>query len=456
MAKEFSFDELDKTMTKIDPLGSVMTENQFSKIDEYIGTGNYLLNAQISGSIFKGIPNSRSIAYTGVSGVGKTFIILNAVREAQKMGYYVIYGDSEAAVDEDLMIKFGIDPKRVRYQPLKTVLGARHFIANLCATLKEKKKAGFTTPKLMMVIDSVGNLGTEKENNDAMSGSEKKDFTKQANLKSLFRIITTDLAELKIPLVLSNHVYASMSMFSPGNVQSGGSGMIYAASIILEFMKAGLKDGDEEAPEGQSKTGIIVTSKIVKNRFTKPLPVKFHISFYKGMNPFVGLENYISWETCGIERGELTEEILEIPQFEADGVTPKMYRGKQRVERTKTGNLKFTPDQKSKFYAVKHLGRNIKGSGIFHPDVFTKEVLEKIDEVIKPIFELPRITSDDVELMDLLDMTQSAEETENANDDANLLAIPVQPDSLNQEHGGIGQNILAESKEETREAEVQV
>ena len=68
MAKQFSFDELDGAMSKIDSLGSKMSVNQYSKIDEWIGTGNYLLNAQISGSIFKGIPNSRSIVFSGVSG----------------------------------------------------------------------------------------------------------------------------------------------------------------------------------------------------------------------------------------------------------------------------------------------------------------------------------------------------------------------------------------------------
>ena len=222
MAKQFSFDELDKSMSKIDPLGSVMTENTFSKIDEWIGTGNYMLNAQIGGSIFKGTPNSRSVVFSGKTGTGKTFLILNLVREAQKLGYFPIYGDSEAAVDEDLLVKFGIDPARVRYQPLKTVLQTRHFIANLCATLKEKKKAGFEVPKIAMIIDSIGNLATDKEIADSLSGSDKRDMTKQQNLKSIFRVITTDLAELKIPLWVSNHVYDVIGGYFPSTVQSGG------------------------------------------------------------------------------------------------------------------------------------------------------------------------------------------------------------------------------------------
>lgn len=405
MAKQFSFDELDGAMSKVDGLGSKMTVNQYSKIDEWIGTGNYLLNAQISGSIFKGIPNSRSIVFSGVSGCGKTFMILNALREAQAMGYFAIYGDSEAAVDEELMVKFNIDPEKVRYQPLKTVIQTRHFIANLCQQLREKRDKGFEVPKIMMIIDSLGNLATEKETADALSGSDKRDMTKQQNLKSMFRVITTDLAELKIPLLVTNHVYASIGGYFPSNVQSGGTGAIYNASIILEFTKAGLKDGDSEAADaGQSKTGLIITSKVVKNRFVRPIPIKFHLSFYKGMNPYVGLENFVSWDTCGIGRGKMSEEILETPVWEDEAKTiPKMYRGKQKVERTSTGNYIYEQDDKANTFAVKHLGKTIKGSGIFSHEVWTREVLEAVDKVIGPIFHFPKSVSDQEELEAMLE-----------------------------------------------------
>lgn len=413
MAKQFSFDELDSSMSKIDSLGSVMTNNTYSRIDEWIGTGNYLLNAQISGSVFKGIPNSRSIVFSGVSGCGKTFMILNALREAQKMGYYAIYGDSEAAVDEELMLKFNIDPARVRYQPLKTVIQTRHFIANLCQQLKEKKNKGFDVPKIMMIIDSLGNLATEKETADALSGSDKRDMTKQQNLKSMFRIITTDLAELKIPLLVTNHVYASIGGYFPSNVQSGGTGAIYNASIILEFTKAGLKDGDEEAADaGQAKTGLVVTSKVVKNRFVRPIPIKFHISFYKGMNPFVGLENYVSWETCGIGRGKLVEEIIETPVYESDGVTQKIYRGKPKFDRVKSGEYIYEPDSKGNTFAVKHLGRTVKGAQIFNSEVFTNDVLHAIDKVIGPIFQFPKTVSDQNELDELMDVDEDDDVTD--------------------------------------------
>jgi len=406
----FTFQDLDKAMTKVDSLGSVITENEFSKINEWIPTGNYLLNAQISGSLFKGVPSSRGTLFAGESGSGKTFLALNVVREAQKMGYYIIYGDSEAAVDEDLLVKFGIDPSRVRYQPFKTVLGVRHFTTNLCATLREQKKKGMDIPKIMFVVDSLGNLATEKEMGDALTGSEKRDMTKQQNLRSMFRVITTDLAEFKIPTVLTNHTYAAVGSYVPMQIVSGGGGAIYSASIILMLSKAGLKDNDSEAASAGSKTGIIVTSKPVKNRFAKPIPIKFHISFYKGMNPFVGLENYVTWENSGIGKGSLVEEILEKPIFESDGVTPKISRGKPKVEKTKTGKYIFSPDPEAKTFAVKHLGKTIKGSAVFCKEVFTDEILKNLDEtVIKPLFELPKSVMDDEDLKDVFGDNDSEE-----------------------------------------------
>jgi RecA/RadA recombinase len=392
MAKELSFSDLDVVLSKISPKGSIITHNTFSKIDEYINTGNYLLNAQLTGSLFGGIPNSRSICFAGESGTGKTFLTLNACREAQKMGYHVIYCDSEAAVDEDIMKNFGIDPDKVRYQPVSTSLEVRHFVSNLCDTLRKSKEKGSEIPKIMLVLDSLGNLATTKERNDAASGSEKKDMTKQQDLRSLFRVITTDLAEFKIPFVFTNHTYASIGSFFPGQTISGGGGAIYNASIILQLSKAGLKE------DGTNKTGIIVTSKPAKNRFARPIPIKFHISFYKGMNPFVGLEQYINWETCGIQRGKLLTEKEVTKWFGADEES-----NEKRTEINKTRflhtdadgvetNMYFEPKETARTLAVRHLCDLVKPQELFTPRVITAEVLSLLDEtVIKSAFMLPNI-----------------------------------------------------------------
>jgi RecA/RadA recombinase len=409
MAKEFSFNDLDEQLTKISPKGSVISINSYSRIDEWISTGNYLLNAQLSGSLFGGIPNSRSICLAGESGTGKTFLALNICREAQLMGYNIIYCDSEAAVDQDVIQNFGVDPDSFRYQPVSTPLEVRQFVAHLCDQLKKAKDAGKALPKVMLVLDSLGNLATTKERADAISGSDKRDMTKQQELRSLFRVITADLAELKIPFVFTNHTYATIGSYVPGQTISGGGGAIYNASVILQLSKAGLKE------DGTNKTGIIVTSKPAKNRFARPLPIKFHISFYKGMNPYVGLEQFLSWKNCGVQRGKLLtekefqkyykednpkyQEVLEteISRTNEDGTVDKFYLEAKDTART---------------IAVAHLFDVIKPQELFSSKVFTKDMLKSLDEnFIQSMFKLPNVsTLGDIENDEISEMISDESE----------------------------------------------
>lgn len=66
--KEFSFNDLNKAMSKVSLYGDTMDNSDISTIDEYLNTGNYMLNAALVGDIFKGYPNNRSTALVGPSG----------------------------------------------------------------------------------------------------------------------------------------------------------------------------------------------------------------------------------------------------------------------------------------------------------------------------------------------------------------------------------------------------
>ena len=166
--KEFNFSDLNAELANINPLGSVMESSTFSEVTEWIDTGNYHLNACVSGSLFGGWPNNRSCSLAGPSGTGKTFLILNSVKRAIDMGYNVVFYDSEAAVDKSLMTKFGIDLKKVNYQPVNTVQDFRHSITTITSKMQEVKRNGGEVPKLMIILDSAGNLATQKEINDAI------------------------------------------------------------------------------------------------------------------------------------------------------------------------------------------------------------------------------------------------------------------------------------------------
>ena len=126
--------------------------------------------------------------------------------------------------------------------------------------------------------------------------------------------------------------------------------------------KAKLKEGTEQS-------GIIVTAKPMKNRFAKPEKIKFHIHFNTGMNPYVGLEEYISWENCGIQKGKIEKGV-------------------------------FVPNENGRSMAVEHLGTHVPMNELFTPKVFTKEVLERLEPLIAQKFAYSSsVEQDDLELM---------------------------------------------------------
>jgi RecA/RadA recombinase len=390
MAKEFSFNDLNKEMAKHSTYGDTLDKSTISEIDHFIPTGNFHLNACLTGSLFGGYPNNRAVALAGPSGTGKTYLILNAVKQAQDMGYSIVFYDSENAVDKELVEKFGVDPKKFRYEPCNTVQEFRSSVTALTDLLIEQKNKGATLPKVMIILDSAGNLATQKEIDDAKSGSDKADMTRAKLLKSTFRILMTKLGIVKVPFLFTNHTYQTQDLFSK-QVGGGGTGPEYAASIILFLGKAKLKEGTEQ-------TGIIVTARPNKNRFAKPLPIKFHISFSKGMNPYVGLEEYISWDTCGIERGRFITE----GQYEKLN-EPGQAECRQHIyERDgKEVTVYFQPAATARKLCVKHLNDTVDLNQLFTPEVMTQEVLEAMEPIINEKFSygVDELTGEDLSNM---------------------------------------------------------
>ena len=383
MAKTFSFEELDKQLSKIDgfEMGSILETNEFSEVSGWIPTGNYLLNAQLSGSLFGGIPNNRSVGIAGDPQTGKSFLCMNIVREAKKIGYSVIYCDTEGAIDRSAAKKLGIDTKMVRYQPIKTITDFKVFTANLIDKVKTLRKDG-QDPKIALVLDSLGMLTTDKESGDALKGKSAMDMgIRSKELRSLFRVITLDLTGVKIPLICTNHTTTgNIGGFMPTKEASGGDGPIFSMSNVIMLSKAQLKEGD-------TKTGIIVTSTPKKARFTRPYPIKFHVSFMNGMNPYVGLQDFVSWETCGIQRGK-----LEVDK--------------------KTGEMVFQGNESSPRWAVRHLGKTVPSTQIFTSEVFTDEVLKELDEkVIQTHFKLPDLFGEK-EMEDMLEGLEENPDTQ--------------------------------------------
>ena len=365
----------------------------FSDIDEYIPTGNYLLNAQMSGSLFGGYPNTRSIGIAGDSGAGKTFLCLNAVRELQSKGYVVFYIDTEGAIDSSDYVKFGVDLTKLKYFRMGLISEVKFFVNDLIETIKENPGL-----KIALFVDSVGMLDTDNSKTDMEKGKNAGDMGLRAKeMRALFKSFTLDLSNYRVPFIFTNHTYASMDQYTPKGI-AGGGGPEFSASIILMLSKGTLRD------ENKTTTGIIVRSKTKKNRLAKPIDIEFHISFHKGMNPYVGLEQYVTWENCGVGRGnKLTEKEFSKLKAEEQELCSKFEIGGE--------SFYFLPKKLGKTYLIRHNGDEVPVKEFFSARLFTNDVLKELDErVIKPTFKFPE-TQDGIDTLENDELEDLTEDT---------------------------------------------
>jgi RecA/RadA recombinase len=388
-----SFLKLSDALNKIAPDGDIIETSPLAKIDEWIPTGSYILNAALSGSLFGGLPNRRSLVLAGPEGTAKTYIALSICRQAQQMGYDIIYFDSEGSIDRDFVVRLGVDISRVRLQPVNTIEQFNHIVSQLIKSIEDMKTAKEEVPKILIVLDSLGNLSSEKEVSDSVEGSDKRDMTKQQQIRKLFRVNGLSFAKHGIPFIVNAHTYEKIGSYVPGLEVSGGGGVKYNASIIFELSKKKLDDEDAEKNTKSRnidavRVGVTITVKPIKQRFARPIKVELHIPFYKNPNPFVGLEKFVSWDGCGIIRGKALTEKLWEKLSDEDKKICRQFEGKNKEV------LYALPKDTARTLVCKHEGGEVPLVELFTERVFTKEVLKELDEkVIRPSFELPSIES---------------------------------------------------------------
>lgn len=257
-----------------------------AEFDAYMDTGCLALNALISGDIYNGLPNTKRLMFAGASSVGKTFLQLGIVSEhleADPKNGVVLY-DTESAITKSMLEDRGIDPDRVIIVDVQTIQRFRtHVLKFATAYVKMKAK---DRPNILMVLDSLGNLSTEKEVADIESGKDVRDMTRSQLIRGAFRAITVPLARAKIPMIVTNHTYAGIGGLFPTEELSGGGGARYASDIIVMLTKAQDKDGNQSGPV----VGNIITAKNFKNRFAKEkAAVKLRLRYESGLDKYYGL-----------------------------------------------------------------------------------------------------------------------------------------------------------------------
>ena len=360
--KKFEFSKVGSILDNIAKTIPIQIEKEI-KEKQFISTGVYLLDAALSARMLTGgIATSRITGLIGESGAGKSYIAYSICKQAQKIGYSIIFIDTEESLDLEDIPKFGIDNSLDKFRLVRSnkVEDVNMVLTQLVDELKEQKLAGYEIPKILIVLDSLGQMASNKEKADLLKGEIKQDMTKAKALGSMFRSINTDLGFLEIPFLVTNHSYMTLDLF-PREVAKGGNGLIYSASVLGFLSKSKLKTGEEDEMDLGS-SGISVLFKTQKNRLAKPKKIRFDISFSQGLNKFTGLEAF-----C---RPEFFDKI---------GIA----QGKAEVDK-KTGEFRFTPGN-GKWY-VRHLDKTFYTKQLFTEKIFTEDVLKALEPIVNDYF----------------------------------------------------------------------
>jgi RecA/RadA recombinase len=360
--KKFEFSKVGSILDNIAKSVPIVIEKEV-KEKSFVSTGCYLLDAALSAKLVGGgILGGRIFGLLGESGAGKSFIAYSICKSAQKDGYSVIYIDTENSIDLEGITKFGIENTNDKLRLIRSnkVEDINMSLTQLLDELKEAKLGGFEIPKILIVLDSIGMMSSNKEKEDLLKGAMKQDMTRAKGLNALFRSISSDLGYLDIPMVCCNHTYLSQDLF-PKEISKGGMGLVYSASVLGFLSKSKLKDGNEDEMDlGQS--GISVLFKTQKNRLAKPKKIRFDISFLNGLNKYSGLDAF-----CRPE------------YFNQIGIA----KGKMEVNKA-TGEMTFTPGG-NRWY-IDHLNKSVTTKQLFTQEVFTTEVLNKMAPIVNDYF----------------------------------------------------------------------
>ena len=254
----------------------VLASSPFFGEKEQASTGIPIIDAALSGHLDGGL----AAGLTFLAGPSKHFksllgLIMVAAYMKKHPDAVCLFYDSEFGITPDYIEANGIDTARVIHIPIEHLEQLKFDISK---RLEEIKKGD----KVIIFIDSVGNLASKKEVEDALDEKSVADMSRARVMKSLWRIVTPHLTIKDIPCVAINHTYQTMEMFSKA-VMSGGTGGMYSANQVFIIGKAQEKDGKD-------LLGWYFTINIEKSRFVKEKSkFTFLITYEKGIARYSGL-----------------------------------------------------------------------------------------------------------------------------------------------------------------------
>jgi len=219
---------------------AILDESKFFSDVEFTTTSVPAINIAFSGRLDGGFTSGLHV-FAGPSKHFKTsFALLSAKAYMDKHKDSVcLFYDSEFGTPQSYFDSFGIDKSRVLHTPITDIEQLKFDIMKQLDGIKRGDKVIF-------VIDSIGNLASKKEVEDALSEKSVADMSRAKQLKSLFRMVTPHLSLKDLPMIVVNHIYMEQGLY-PKAIVSGGTGIYYSANTIWIIGRSQEKDGTEVA-----------------------------------------------------------------------------------------------------------------------------------------------------------------------------------------------------------------
>jgi len=255
---------------------SSLADSKIYTKKDIIPTTVPMINVALSGSIDGGLtPGLTMLA--GPSKHFKTgFALLMAAAYLKKYeDGIVLFYDSEFGTPQKYFETFGINMDSVVHTPIMDVEELKFDIMKQLSTIERGER-------VCIIIDSIGNLASKKEVEDALNEKSVADMSRAKQLKSLFRMVTPYLTMKDVPMVVVNHTYKEIGMF-PKDIVGGGTGSYYSSDAIWILGRQQDKDGTEI--QGYHFVINVEKSRYVKEKSKIPITV----SFEGGINRWSGL-----------------------------------------------------------------------------------------------------------------------------------------------------------------------
>jgi len=308
-------DRLKKNTTIKDT--SVLSKSKFFTEKDVISTDVPMINVALSGRLDGGlVPGLTMLA--GPSKHFKTafaLLLASAYMKKYKDAICLFY-DSEFGTPQKYFETFDIDMGRVLHTPITDVEQLKF---DIMKQLQELNK----DDKVIIILDSIGNLASKKEVEDALNEKSVADMSRAKQMKSLFRMVTPHLTIKDIPMVVVNHTYKEIGMF-PKDIVGGGTGSYYSSDTIWIL-------GRQQEKTGTDVTGYNFIINVEKSRYVREkskIPVT--VSFEGGIQKYSGLlevaleGNFVQKPTNGWyskvdqETGELGQKYREADTHHKD------------------------------------------------------------------------------------------------------------------------------------------